>query len=207
MTKPAPAAENRDRTEFFTKLEAALTPKVRATVNGYARRRYHLLKNAGLNVDEPFARHIVTDVITDTATGRLTWNPDRVKLATHLCGAIKSRTHKMLLRHKKHRHLSLSPPDQEVLDFEPSEGRIEVSASLVVGTNPKQAYERADRLARLRARLRTASVEHGDTIAVKLLDSYQLDVASRHDLQQVGITTAQYDLARKRLLHRARVLS
>ncbi len=68
-------------------------------VFGYARKRAFILRQAGVGVDLE-QNDLVNQVIVDTVRGRLTWNPDAVALSTHLCGAIRARTSKLLTRRK-----------------------------------------------------------------------------------------------------------
>ena len=68
-------------------------------VFGYARKRVFLLQKLGVGVDLD-QDDLVNQVIVDTVRGRLTWNPEAVALSTHLCGAIRGRTSKLLTRRK-----------------------------------------------------------------------------------------------------------
>lgn len=85
--------------EVLAAIEAALEPGTLRKVFGYARKRMFLLQKAGVGVDLE-ADDLVNQVIVDTAQGRLTWKPDAVALSTHLCGAIRARTSKLLTRRK-----------------------------------------------------------------------------------------------------------
>lgn len=201
-----PVAASDSHQQLFAQIEAGLTPQVRSTVKHFAYRRYLMLQHAGLMVDDSLPDQIFADVVTDTTLGRLSWNPDRVKLSTHLCGAIKSRTHQMLLKHRKHTHVSLSGPAQDVLEFEPTEGEIEAEASITIGSDPKEALERGDALTRLRIELRAECVRRGDEIAVKLVDNFALDSGYRRDFAAIGLSERDYDAARKRLLRMAQRL-
>jgi len=199
MTEPALKVAEDDRELFNRNLESALTPNVVTKVKRFAYRRYMMLKRAGVQVDEGFPNQIYADVVTDTTIGRLTWRTERTKLSIHLCGAIKSRTHQMLLRHQRHQHLSLSGRPQDILDFEPTESAVETEASLAKAIDFEQHFAEKDRLERVRAIVRAECVRRDDHVAVKLLDALVLDFGARRDLSAIGISEKQYDAGRKRL--------
>lgn len=71
-------------------VESGLTAKDRARLLEYAKRRARMLSAAGARcVEHP--NDIVTDAITDTIVGDVTWI-DGVPLYVHLVGVIRSRT-------------------------------------------------------------------------------------------------------------------
>ena len=86
--------------EVLAAIQAALAePRTLKVVFGYARQRTFILRKAGVGVDLD-QDDLVNQVIVDTVRGRLTWNPNAVALSTHLCGAIRARTSKLLTRRK-----------------------------------------------------------------------------------------------------------
>jgi hypothetical protein len=92
--------------EVLAAIQAA-EPRTLKVVFGYARKRVFLLRKFGVGVDlDP--DDLVDQVILDTVRGRLTWNPDAVALSTHLCGAIRGRTSKLLTRRKP------TAPEEEI---------------------------------------------------------------------------------------------
>jgi hypothetical protein len=86
--------------EVLAAIQAELAePRTLKVVFGYARKRAFILRQAGVGADLE-QNDLVNQVIVDTVRGRLTWNPDAVALSTHLCGAIRARTSKLLTRRK-----------------------------------------------------------------------------------------------------------
>ena len=86
--------------EVLAAIQAALAePRTLKVVFGYARKRAFILRKTGVGIDLE-QNDLVNQVILDTVRGRLTWNPDAVALSTHLCGAIRARTSKLLTRRK-----------------------------------------------------------------------------------------------------------
>ncbi len=86
--------------EVMAAIKAALTePRTLKVVFGYARKRMFILRKVGVGIDLD-QDDLVNQVIVDTLRGHLTWDPDAVVLSTHLCGAIRARTSKLLTRRK-----------------------------------------------------------------------------------------------------------
>ena len=92
--KPPPSSE------WIAAFQSAMAePATMRKVLAFARRRVFLLRKVGVGVDVD-ADDLAHGVVVDTACGVLTWDPSRVALSTHLCQAIKSRTHKTRTRRK-----------------------------------------------------------------------------------------------------------
>ena len=98
--------------EVLAAIQAALAEQgMLRKVFGYGRKRVFTLQKAGVGVDLE-ADDLVNQAIVDTVQGRLTWKPDAVALSTHPCGAIRTRTFKLMTRRKA------AAPEDAIDDFE-----------------------------------------------------------------------------------------
>ena len=171
--------------EVLAAIEAALEPGTLRKVFGYARKRMFLLQKAGVGVDLE-ADDLVNQVIVDTAQGRLTWKPDAVALSTHLCGAIRARTSKLLTRRK-----AAAPEDaidDALVEREPgADPTGELAARREVVRNVKEHLFRA-------------AMAKGDEGVQLLLMAYEEGTEGRSAIgDATGLTPNDVTNARKRL--------
>lgn len=142
---------------------------------------------------------LVNQAIADTMDGTLTWNPQAVRLSTHLCQAIKSRTWKQGTRDPA---VELSPlPDE-------ARGKARSTPESLTATEAPDApflEHEQDQLDRL---LASAVREHLDNLVRErnaehvglLLLAYDEGIEGRSDIAQAtGMTVDEVTNARKRL--------
>ena len=171
--------------EVLAAIEAALEPGTLRKVFGYARKRMFLLQKAGVGVDLE-ADDLVNQVIVDTAQGRLTWKPDAVALSTHLCGAIRARTSKLLTRRKA------AAPEDAIDD---------ALAEREPGADPTgELAARREVVRNVKEHLFRAAMAKGDEGVQLLLMAYEEGTEGRSAIgDATGLTPNDVTNARKRL--------
>jgi hypothetical protein len=137
----------------------------------YARRRARFVATSGYKVDKYFEREVVQDVVTDTWSGVLRWDPARCTLKNHLCKAIRTRTYKLRERQIKSPHIYIG-------DDTRSSRRAERDASAVVADpeHPMQRVFAREVLEQVRA------AAAGDKEVLRILDAYQAGAQTRYDV-------------------------
>ena len=109
------------RTEaWIDAFESQLTERLVDRVRRFARVRALNVAAAGRKVDDYYVLELVQDAIGDTWLGRLTWEPDRVSLESHLLRAIQCRT-----RH--HRQQAAAFPHDTFEDVEKGSAATDVA--------------------------------------------------------------------------------
>lgn len=160
--------------EWLAVVRSALTDEVCGVALRYAWGRVELMKRAEVLVPEGEAAALANDAVADTLTRVRVWHPERVKLTTHLCGVIRSRTSARMARVRKIRHESIQEGDED-------EGaEAEIAASLAVADGAERADATLAGLelaARVVEHLRRAAA--GDDEVIALLDSYAAGVTVR----------------------------
>jgi len=171
--------------EVLAAIEAALEPGTLRKVFGYARKRMFLLQKAGVGVDLE-ADDLVNQVIVDTAQGRLTWKPDAVALSTHLGGAIRARTSKLLTRRKA------AAPEDAIDD---------ALAEREPGADPtRELAARREVVRKVKEHLFRAAMAKGDEGVQLLLMAYEEGTEGRSAIgDATGLTPNDVTNARKRL--------
>lgn len=152
---------------FQQQTTATLIDKLRK----YARRRARYVATSGYKVDKYFERELVQDVVTDTWSGVLRWDPARCTLKKHLCKAIRTRTHKLHERRIKSPHIYIG-------DGTKPSRRAERDASTVVADAeyPMQRIFAREVLEQVRA------AAAGDKDVLRILDAYQAGAETRDDV-------------------------
>src|SRR5687768_15081339 len=84
--------------EWLAVVRRALTDEVCGVALRYAWGRVEVMKRAEVVVQENEAAALANDAVADTLTRVRVWHPERVKLTTHLCGVIRSRTNARMAR-------------------------------------------------------------------------------------------------------------
>jgi hypothetical protein len=155
-------------------------------VLGFARKRVFLLRKFGVGVDLD-ADDLVNQVVVDTANGVLTWDAEKVPLSTHLCGAIKGRTAKLIQRRKP-------AAAEDVIDEVIARG--DAGEVDPVGV----AAELRGVVRKVKDHLFRVANEKGDEDVQFLLMAYEQGVEGRSAIgEATGLTPAQVTNARKRL--------
>ncbi len=172
--------------EVLAAIQAELAePRTLKVVFGYARKRAFILRQAGVGVDLE-QNDLVNQVIVDTVRGRLTWNPDAVALSTHLCGAIRARTSKLLTRRKP-------TAPEEVMD--------KVLAKREPDSDPTgQRAALREVTEKVKTHLFRAATEKGDEGVPLLLMAYDEGIEGRSAIgDATGLSPSEVTNARKRL--------
>ena len=144
-----------------------------------------MLQKAGVGVDLD-QDDLVNQVIVDTIRGRLTWNPDGVALSTHLCGAIRGRTSKLLTRRKP--AAAEDAIDDALAEREPESDPTGELAAL------------RDVVSKVTDHLFRAATEKGDEAVQLLLMAYEEGVEGRSAIgDATGMTPDDVTNARKKL--------
>lgn len=196
LVDPMPKKEpERVKPDWLAVVQAALTEEACYVALRYAWGRVELMKRADVVVQEDEAHALANDAIADTLTRVRAWEPARVKLTTHLCGVIRSRTNARIARVRKIRHESIEAVDENW------EQPAEIEASLATGDEGKRIEARAT-LAELAAKvlsaLREAADGDGDLIA--MLETYERGTTQRQDLMlRLGWDDYQYMNVKRRL--------
>ncbi len=172
--------------EVLAAIQAALAePRTLKVVLGYARKRVFFLQKYGVGVDLD-QDDLVNQVIIDTVRGHLTWKPDAVALSTHLCGAIRARTWKLLKRRRP-------AAPEEVID--------EVLVEREPDADPTgELAALRDVVQKVKAHLFRAATEKGDEGVQLLLMAYEEGVEGRSAIADAtGLSPSDVTNARKRL--------
>ncbi len=172
--------------EVLAAIQAELgQPRTLRVVFGYARKRAYALAKAGVGIDLDHD-DLVNQVIVDTVRGRLTWKPEAVALSTHLCGAIRGRTSKLLTRRKP-------AAAEEAIDA--------ALAEREPGADPMgELAARREVVRKVREHLFRAATAKGDDDVQMLLMAYEEGVEGRSAIgDATGLSPSDVTNARKRL--------
>jgi hypothetical protein len=167
----------------------------------FAARRAVGVQKAGGVVDDYYIRELVQNVMSDTATGVLVWDPAAKSLKAHVRDAIRARTHHDRVRAKRYRHEAL-----DVFDLEaPSDLLGEVEAALEAhapGASPALAALSAGWLVELQ------ELAGSDAVLVHIIDAFEAGATTKADvLHHTGLSEKEYLAARMRLVRLVRKLS
>ena len=179
MAKQAPPGP-----EWIATFESALAePGTLRKVLGYARKRVFSMRKLGVGVDLD-AEDLLNGVVIDTAEGVLNWDPARVALSTHLCGAIRGRTSKLLTRRKP-------AETEDVIDEVTAEANQDPIGQMVA---------LRDVLAKTKEYLFRVAAEKGDEAVQYLLIAYEDGIEGRSAIgEATGLSPSEVTNARKRL--------
>src|SRR3954470_3518182 len=87
--------------------EAQCTRELLRKAERFAERRARKLRMVGVVLDDDYARHLMQDVLGDTTTGLLRWDPCAERLEDHIMDAIATRVHHEIARARRFPHVSL----------------------------------------------------------------------------------------------------
>src|SRR5580765_4137612 len=100
--------------EWRAAFETQCTRELLRKAERFAKRRARKLSTVGVVVDDDYARHLVQDVLGDTTTGLLRWDPGGEPLEDHVMDAIATRVHHEVARARRFPHVSLDDDDPAV---------------------------------------------------------------------------------------------
>lgn len=93
--------------EWRAAFETQCTHELLRKAERFAERRARKLRLVGVAVDDDYAPHLVQDVLGDTGTGLLRWDPYAERLEDHIMDAIATRVHHEVARARRFPHVSL----------------------------------------------------------------------------------------------------
>src|SRR4051794_27154884 len=93
--------------EWRAAFETQCTRELLRRAERFAERRARKLRVVDVVVDDDYAPHLVQDVLGDTVTGLLRWDPCGECLEDHLMDAIATRVHHEVARARRFPHVSL----------------------------------------------------------------------------------------------------
>lgn len=189
--KRAEAAK--ERFDYLDALDDTMSREVWRKVCAYTSQRVKVLAQAGYPVDPDLVERLVSDALTDTAIGKCRWDPARCALTTHLCGVIRGRTHKRILRNRKFRYLSTSSHGggDRMFDEAVTLGEQESAAVAAMRTEATRRFLDA---------LVSAAEKKGDADVLAILGAFRAGLEARAEVvEHLGMKRKQYDRARERM--------
>lgn len=168
---------------------AQLTHELADSVAAFAKRRAGWLQGKSGRKDDYQWKELYQDAITDTWTGKVTWDPAKAPLDLHLKRVIRSRTTMQM------KHLTRFP---RVSTYG---ARLELE--LDMSESMARACERGPDLGRHVDEVIAALHElaAGDAAVTKILDCFGNGLTDRRDIvRATGMPAPTYDSARRRLL-------
>jgi hypothetical protein len=176
-----------DRRAWLREFHVQLTKQLIMNAEHYAAARAVGVQRAGGNIDDLYSRELVQDVLTDTLSGVLAWNPSRCTLETQVLDSVRFRSRHDRVRARRFQHISLEGCD------EPTRASIEDA----LATASAQEPEDSERHAHCLESIRRAAASDRDLTA--LLDAYRRARSKEEVLDATGMSSRQYDNAKKRL--------
>jgi len=187
----APRAPFVVSSEWRAAFETQCTRELLRKAERFAERRARKLRLVDVVVDDDYAGHLVQDVLGDTATGLLRWDPCGESLEDHIMDAIATRVHHEVARAKRFPHV--------YLDDEPAASRAilaAVDASLLAACEASPATVRlADN-----AFHELWALAEADPGVRRLLEAHASGATRKADVQlATGMSDHDYHAARNRL--------
>lgn len=168
----------------------------------FAARRAAVVGRCGGAADDYYVRELVANVISDTATGILHWDPAVQSLEAHVLDAISRRSNHDCSRALRYRHEPFEAFDLEA----PRALAEEVEAKLADAAPGRWSgleLDPTERIQRLRA-----LAEPDDVHVSRILDAFAAGKVTTSDIMRLaGLSGREYDAARKRLTRLAAKLS
>jgi hypothetical protein len=178
-------------------MSAELTEELIDGVRNFARLRALGVANAGRKVDEYYVRELVQDVIGDTFTGVLHWDPNVVSLKTHLLRAVQFRSRDDREHEKSFPHDSIGDGSDRSVHAENEASELANGAARA--ENRRYA---AEVMAQIRDEARA------DKAVLRLLDAYDAGASTKSEVMACSKMKARtYHNARIRLSRLARNLT
>jgi hypothetical protein len=188
--------------EWLRTVQAALMDQVCHVALRYAYGRVEMMKRADVVVQEDEAFALANDAIADTMTRVRVWDPARVKLSTHLCGVIRSRTNARIARVRRIRHESIHEVDED------QGGEAEVEASLAVADERQRTVavmSMAELVGKVVGQLRCEAAGDDDVLA--MLATYELGATSQGEvMERLGWELPRFVNVKRRLTRLVRRL-
>lgn len=181
---------------------AQCTEQLYAVARRFAARRAAVVGWCGGAADDYYVRELVANVISDTAAGILRWDPAAQSLEAHVLDAISRRSNHDCSRALRYRHEPFEAFDLEA----PGALADEVEAKLgdtVQGGWFGLELDPTERLQRLRK-----LADADDVHVSRILDAFEAGNVTTSDIMRfAGLSSLEYDAARKRLTRLAGKLS
>lgn len=174
--------------------EALAADDIWDKVQGFAQARCRIMRGLGMDIDHEMPGRLVDDAVKDTALGDLTWDPKLCMFSTHLCAVVARRTWKMIARHKKFPHESISRGDARA-------HAVALEASLAADSdNAEDRLARKDTSNKLFEALLQAADDAGDQTVGLILLAFKDEVYARPDVAAyTSISVEEYDAGLKRM--------
>lgn len=169
------------------------TAKLYDDAHRFAAWRAGAVRKEGGLADDYYARELVQNALSDTASGVLRWDPADKALQEHVWDAIRTRTNHDRLRAKRYRHEPIDVFDTEA----PGELLGEIEAAL-----ESRAPSASPALATLTAEWLAALREHAASSSSLrcMLDAFEAGASTMADVMHLtGMSEKEYDATRLRL--------
>lgn len=189
-----PSAPFRPDEAWIDAFAKQCTDEMQLHAQRYATRRAQYIARAGGHPECDYGRTIVQDVISDTLTGKVAWEPSAKSLHQHTIDTIKYRTRNDRVRARRYQVHRI---DAFGTGREPASVRGEYEASLAIERGeeaPDAAHASSEMLACVR---REAA---GDKLVLAFVDAVIDGALTRTEIRErANLTFKQYRTARERL--------
>ena len=190
---PSPWIPSQAWIEAFSK---ECTERLYEDARRFAAWRAGPVRRAGGLADTYYVRELVQNVLADTATGVLRWEPSAQTLREHVWDAIRSRTYHDRVRAERYRHHSIDMLDPGA----PTKLLAEVErvlATLAPTATPAVGALAVEWMTALRANLDPSS------LLGRLLDAFEAGGFTKADVMFLtGMSNRDYQTARRQLARR-----
>jgi hypothetical protein len=177
--------------EWRAAFETQCTRELLRKAEQFAKRRARKLGVVGVVVDDYYARELVQDVLGDTTTGLLRWDPCAERLEDHIMDAIATRVHHEVARARRFPHVSL--------DDDPAASRATLAAADASLLEAREASPATVRLAD-NALHELWGLAEADPGVRRLLGAFASGATRKADVQSTtGMSGQDYHAARNRL--------
>ena len=180
MPKKAPTPQT---AEWLARFKRDLTDDIIRDVGNYAEKVSAKLQSVEGVIDPGYADALVGDAIHDTMEGIRSWDPERRKLLSHLCGVVQSRAWADTKRAQRRRHIAFHEPDVD-MDGEIEASLIETEMSLRRDdwhTRPEGALALAQLRSHAFAWLHAGAGDDGELL--DLIGCYEQGISSEPDIR------------------------
>ena len=176
--------------EMLEAFERGLTEPVMERLLSYAKRRVAMLARFGVRRTPDDARMMVQDVITDTLTRVVAWDPNRVELETHLRLVMKTRSLNRLKQVKRVPHKSM----EDSQDGEQTVAAVSAAATFLPHISLEIGEVAAGVMSSARALAGT------DDAVLAILSAYEAGCSERAEVMaRAGLGVSAFVNARRRL--------
>jgi hypothetical protein len=181
--------ENWPTAEFLAALKAQAKPDMMDDVIAYIAKRASWLQHQHGNGAKDLIAAMANDALSDTFTGRVTWDPMRCPLELHLKSVIRSRLSHDLERAENYEHLEV----EDAAEHDVHDAMARAGKPALTATKKVSKY-----VLRFTDELRTQAAD--DEEVLKLLDLHLEGVTERrHICHRACMKPAEYHNAFRRL--------